>query len=561
MKLSNSFFYTLRENSKDEESDSGNLLVRSGMIKKSSNGIYIFMPLGYKVLQNIINIVREEMNKNAFELLMPSLIPEEVYIESGRREAFGDNMFTLKDRYNRRYSLGPTHEEMFVEAAREVIKSYKNMPFNIYQIGNKYRDETRPRYGLIRVREFIMKDAYTFDKDEDGLSKSYDIMFNSYKNIFDKVGLDYKIVKASTGAMGGSLSEEFQAVCDIGEDILVLCNHCDYSSNLEVSECVVNKQDREKPLPKELVHTPNAKTIKEVSDYLNESETKFVKTLIYKIDNKFYALLLQGDRDVNEEKVLRLLNAHEIVMATDEEIKNITDAPIGFMGPIDLGIKIIMDQDIEYMSNFIVGANKLDYHYKNINTNDFEADIVADIKNVKEGDKCPKCGKELVFKKGIEVGNTFKLGTHYSEKLNLKYLDKENKLQLVHMGCYGIGVGRIMAAVAEQYKDELGIAWPLILAPYKVSIVVINTNNNDQINLANKLYDSLTELGIDTILDDRNERPGVKFKDMELIGCPINVTVGKRAGQEILEYKLRGSNVMKEYNFDEVIEKISEIVF
>ena len=562
MKLNESFFYTLREDVKDEESISGKLLVRSGMIKKSSNGIYMYMPLGFKVLKNIENIVREEMNKaGAQELLMPCLIPEEVYVASGRRDNFGSNMFSLKDRYNRSYVLGPTHEELFVKAASEQIKSYKDMPFNIYQIGTKYRDETRPRYGLIRVREFAMKDAYSFDIDEEGLDKSYKIMFEAYKRIFDRIGLTYKIVKADTGAMGGSLSEEFQAVTEIGEDVLVLCNNCNYASNLEVSECVLNnKETKEMPLPKELVYTPHAGTIKEVSDYLGESEDKFVKTLIYKIDNKFYAVMVRGDRDVNESKLLKLLNAHEIALADLEDVERITKAKVGFAGPIDLDIPVIMDQDIKVMHNFIVGANTTDYHFKNVNPNDFDVAYVADVKNVKEGDLCPKCGKPLTFKKGIEVGNTFKLGTKYSKSLNLQYLDKNNKLQYVVMGCYGIGIGRIMASVAEQYADEFGIAWPSVIAPFKVAIVLINPKDIDQKNLANEIYNDLMELNIDTVLDDRDERPGVKFNDMDLIGSPVRITVGKKASDNIVEFKLRGTSVVKEYNKGEIIEKVTEVL-
>lgn len=562
MKLSNSFFYTLREDVKDEESISGNLLVRSGMIKKSSNGIYMYMPLGFKVLKNIEAIVREEMNKaGSQELLMPSLIPEEVYVASGRRDNFGSNMFSLKDRYNRSYVLGPTHEELFVEAARMKIKSYKDMPFNIYQIGTKYRDETRPRYGLIRVREFSMKDAYSFDVDEDSLDKSYQIMFDAYKKIFDRLGLNYKIVKADTGAMGGSLSEEFQAVTEIGEDILVLCNNCNYASNLEVSECVLNNREtKEMPLPKELVYTPHAGTIKEVSEYLGESEDKFVKTLIYKADGNFYAVMVRGDRDVNESKLAKVLQAKEVGLADLSDVERITKAKVGFAGPIDIEIPVVMDQDIKVLHNFIVGANTTDYHFKNVNPNDFEVSYIADIKNVKEGDLCPHCGKPLVFKKGIEVGNTFKLGDKYSKSLNLQYLDKNNKLQYVQMGCYGIGIGRIMASLAEQYADELGIAWPSIIAPFKVAIVLINPKDIDAKNLANEIYNNLMELNIDTVLDDRDERAGVKFNDMDLIGAPVRITVGRKATEGIVEFKLRGASVTKEYNKDEIIEKVTEIL-
>ena len=401
MRLSENFFYTFREDVKDEETVSGNLLVKSGMVKKIGNGIYMYMPLGLKVLKNIENIIREEMNKaGANELLMPNLLPEDVYISSGRRDNFGDSMFSLKDRYNRSLVLGPTHEEFFVEAAKMKVKSYKDLPFNLYQIGNKYRDEPRPRFGLIRVREFFMKDAYSFDTDLDGLDKSYRKMFEAYKKIFDRIGIDYRIVTADTGVMGGLLSEEFQAVTDIGEDILVLCD-CGYASNIEVSECVINKEKAEKPKVRELVHTPNAKTIEEVSNLLEEDKDKFVKTLIYKIDDTLYACLVSGDREINETKLLKLIGGTKIELASFEEVEKVTNAKVGFAGPIDLDIKIVIDNDILYKYNYIVGANKTDYHYKNVNTSDFKYDYIGDIKNVKEFDACPKCGKKLYFKNGI----------------------------------------------------------------------------------------------------------------------------------------------------------------
>ena len=561
MKLKNSFFYTLREDAKDEESRSGKLLVRSGMIKKTSNGIYMYMPLGYRVLQNIEAIVREEMNRTgAQELLMPSMLPEEIYIASGRRDNFGSNMFSLKDRYNRNYVLGPTHEEMFVVAAKEKIRSYKDMPFNIYQMATKYRDETRPRFGLIRVREFIMKDAYSFDINMEGLNHSYQIMFDAYKRIFDRTGLDYKIVRAATGAMGGLLSEEFQAITEIGEDILVLCDSCDYASNLEVSECVCEqKETKEALLPKELVYTPQAGTIEEISQFLGEDPSKFVKTLIYRANDQFYACLVGGDRDINESKLANLLQVSEVHLAETEEVERITHAKVGFAGPIDLNIPIIMDQDIQVLHNYIVGANKTDYHYVNVNNQDFKATYIADIKNVKEGDICPKCGGKLYFKKGIEVGNTFKLGTKYSKALDLRYLDQNNELQYVEMGCYGIGLGRIMAAVAEQYADEKGIAWPLELAPYKVAIIIINTKDEIQNHLANQLYDEINRLGIEPLLDDRDERPGVKFNDMELIGIPIRITVGKKAEEGIVEYKLRKSSEVSELSVEQILETLKEM--
>lgn len=561
MKLKESFFYTIREDIKDEESNSGKLLVKSGMIKKTSNGIYMYMPLGFKTLENIKSIIRKHMNMaGASELLMPSLLPEEVYIASGRREIFGSNMFTLKDRYNRSYSLGPTHEEFFVEAAKMKIQSYKDMPFNIYQIGNKYRDETRPRYGLIRVREFFMKDAYSFDTDLDGLDISYQKMFDAYKNIFDEIGINYKIVRADTGAMGGLLSEEFQAVTDIGEDILVLCEHCDYASNIEVSVCPKKSLKKEEILEKELLETKGHGTVEQLVSFLKIKPEKIVKTLIYKAKDEFYACMVAGNREINEVKLAKLLEVPEVTLAEAEEVKRITNAEIGFAGPIGLDIKVIIDQDVLEMTNFLVGANKTDYHYINVNIKDFHYDMVADIKNVKEGDACPKCGQPLSFKKGIEVGNTFKLGTKYSESLGLHYLDRDNVLKPVQMGCYGIGLGRILASIIEQHNDEDGIIWPLSVAPYKVAIVIINTKDNNQITLATELYDRLQSIGIDVLLDDREERPGVKFKDMDLIGIPIRITVGKKAEENIVEWKFRSSKEILEVNMEEAIIKTKELI-
>ena len=560
MRLSENFFYTFREDVKDEETVSGNLLVKSGMVKKIGNGIYMYMPLGLKVLKNIENIIREEMNKaGANELLMPNLLPEDVYISSGRRDNFGDSMFSLKDRYNRSLVLGPTHEEFFVEAAKMKVKSYKDLPFNLYQIGNKYRDEPRPRFGLIRVREFFMKDAYSFDTDLDGLDKSYRKMFEAYKKIFDRIGIDYRIVTADTGVMGGLLSEEFQAVTDIGEDILVLCD-CGYASNIEVSECVINKEKAEKPKVRELVHTPNAKTIEEVSNLLEEDKDKFVKTLIYKIDDTLYACLVSGDREINETKLLKLVGGTKIELASFEEVEKVTNAKVGFAGPIDLDIKIVIDNDILYKYNYIVGANKTDYHYKNVNTSDFKYDYIGDIKNVKEFDACPKCGKKLYFKNGIEIGNTFKLGTKYSKALDLNYLDENNTLKPVVMGRYGIGLGRIMASVVEQKNDEHGIIWPVNIAPFKVSIVLIDKEDDLQKSIANALYNNLMNKQIDTILDDRDLRAGVKFNDMDLIGIPYRITVGKKAKDNLVELKIRETNQVFDVHVNDIVTKIIELM-
>ncbi len=561
MKLKDTYFYTLRENVKDEDSTSGNLLVRSGMIKKSSAGAYIFLPMGLKILRNIETVIREEINAiGAQELLMPSLIPEEVYINSGRRESFGNNMFSLKDRYGKPFVLGPTHEELFAVAAQANTQSYKDLPFILYQFQNKFRDEPRPRFGLIRTREFIMKDAYTFDIDEDGLNHSYSLIFDAYKKIFDRLKIDYKIVNADTGVMGGLLSEEFQAVSPIGEDTIVLCDNCDLSSNIEITKCVVPSLSTETNKQIEKISTPNAKTIEEVATFLNLPSTQFVKTLIYSIDNKLMAFLVQGNREVNETKLQKLFQANEVVLATADEVLALTGSPIGFVGPVGLNCPIVVDQDVAQMKNFIVGANQIDTHYINVNISDFTCTATEDIRKIESGDICPVCGGKIFFKQGIEVGNTFKLGVKYSEALNLQFLNSENKLQHVWMGSYGIGLARTMAAIAEQYADENGIAWPMIVAPYKVAIVLISDKDDTQVSLASDLYNQLTNAGIECLLDNRNDRPGVKFKDMELIGIPLRITVGKKADTGLVEFKERSNSENQELTVAQCIETIKRIL-
>lgn len=560
MKLSNSFFYTLRENVKEEDSTSGNLLVRAGMIKKSSSGIYMIMPMGKRVLKKIEEIVREEMDAaGAQELLMPAMIPEEIYEKSGRREAFGSNMFGLKDRYQKNYVLGPTHEELFTMAAMMKGSSYKDFPYNLYQIQTKFRDETRPRYGLIRVREFIMKDAYSFDVDEAGLHESYMKMFHAYQNIMERCQLNYKIVKADTGAMGGSLSEEFQAITDIGEDVIVTCDGCDFSSNLEITEVIdasVPSDEEEQAM--EVVETPDARTMEEVAAFFHKSVNEFVKTLIYTVDGKTMAFLLKGNRELNETKVLKLLKANEMELAPFEEVERVTHAKVGFAGPVGLECPIIMDREVTNMKNFIVGANKTDHHIVNVNRKDFTVETIADIAQVHEGDICPVCGKPLKFCKGIEVGNTFKLGTKYAKTLGLEYQDVDNKLHPVEMGCYGFGLERCMAAIVEQHNDEAGIIWPASVAPFEVAVVVVSNKDEEQMRIGNKLYEALKKEGIDVLLDDRKERPGVKFKDMELIGIPYRITVGRGIKEGKVEFRARTAAENNEVALDEVITLIQK---
>ncbi len=550
MKLNGSYFYTLREDQRDEDSASGNLLVKAGFIRKTSAGVYMMLPLGLRVQNKIEEIIRKHMNNaGAQEVRMPALIASEFYEKSGRLAGFGPSVFQLRDRNSAPFCLGPTHEELFVYAAKPMIRSYKNMPFNLYQFQDKFRDEPRARFGLVRVKEFVMKDAYSFDVDEEHLNVSYDKMFKAYKDAFDEIGIDYRIVKADTGVMGGLLSEEFQAITPIGEDSVVYCD-CGFSSNIEVTECISSPSNEEhKKLEK--VETPHKETIEEVAEFLGLPQSKTVKALLMNVNNELVVFFVRGDRELNETKVCKLLGCSEVNFADDALIAT-SNAVAGFTGPVGLKAKKIVDREVMNMANFVTGANETNYHYINTNPEDFEADMVADIVNVKDGDICPKCGKPLKFTKGIEVGNTFKLGTKYSKSLGLTYLNKENKEDLVWMGCYGIGLGRTMAAVVEQNHDEKGIIWPENIAPFKAVILTMSNKDEAQVNLANRLYDDLTARGIEVMLDDRDERPGVKFNDAELIGIPYRITVGRGAVNGMVEFKHRTDAEAKEITAEEV---------
>ncbi len=561
MKLNNSFFYTLREDAKDEDSRSSNLLVRGGYIKKTSSGMYMLMPLGWKVIRHIEEIIRDEMHKiGCQELLMPALISEETYIASGRRKGFGSSMFSLKDRKGQSYVLGPTHEELFAMAAKMKIHSYKDVPFSMYQLQTKFRDEPRPRYGLIRTREFIMKDAYTFDKDEAGMDSAYRKQFQAYRNIMDRLHLDYRIVKADTGIMGGLLSEEFQALTPMGEDTLVLCENCSLASNIEVASCVPEKPEAVEEKELSLVETPDSRTIEEVSAFLKRSVTDFVKTLIYLVDQKPVAVLLRGDREINEAKLQRFFHSQSIELAPAAVVETVTGADVGFAGPIGIRCKAVADDEVLYMRNFIVGANKSGYHYCNVNLKQFRLDGHGDLRNIAEGDTCPVCGGKIYFAHGIEVGNTFKLGTKYSKAMDLRYLDADNQLQDVWMGSYGIGPARAMAAIVEQNADENGIAWPADIAPYQAAIVIISVKDETQNALAASLYEALEAAHIDTILDDRDLRPGAKFKDMDLIGIPYRFTVGKKATDGLIELKARGATESEDLTVLQAVQRIQQLL-
>ena len=555
---------TQREIPADAEIPSHQLMLRAGLIRKVASGIYSFMPLGYRTYRKVEAVIREEMDKaGAQELIMPALLPAEVYQESGRWEKFGPEMFRLSDRGGRSFCLGPTHEEPFTEAVRDTISSYKQLPVTLYQIQHKYRDEKRPRFGIMRGREFVMKDAYSFDVDEAGLSESYDTMYKAYRAIFDRLGLDYTVVDADSGAMGGSGSQEFMVKSEVGEDGICYCDECGYAANEEKAGCVTPEQDNSEMLAIEKIHTPDVKTIDDLVGYMNCGPEKFVKTILYNIDGKIVAAMCRGDRDINETKLANLYDATEMELAAFVDVERVTGAKVGFAGPVGLKekIDIVVDNEVSVMRNFVVGADETDYHLKNVNIGrDFEATTIADIRNAVEGDTCPKCGKgKMKMARGVEVGHIFKLGTKYSKALNCVYLDKDGKSNLVVMGCYGIGVGRTLAAIIEQHHDDNGIIWPAEVAPYKAIVVPTKVNDEANMALAEKIYADLTAAGVEVLIDDRNERPGVKFKDADLIGIPLRITVGRRAGEGIVEVKRRDSDEAVEMTADEAVAAAKEI--
>ena len=558
MKMSNMLVSTLREVPAEAEIDSHKLMLRAGMIRKMAAGIYNYMPIGLKVLKNIEEIVREEMSTaGAQEFLASAVLPAELWQESGRWDVYGDEMFRLKDRNNRDFCLGPTHEEVFTDIARNEIKSYKQLPVNLYQIQTKYRDERRPRFGIMRSREFIMKDAYSFDKDQAGLDVSYDKMHDAYVKIFNRCGIDAKCVEADSGAIGGANSAEFMVKSEVGEDDVVFCSACDYAANIEKAEATPEKAEVEELLEMEKVATPDSRGIYEVSEFLKVSPKKTVKLLMFNVDGKIVGVVVRGDREVNEVKVANAAQASgDIIMASNEEYTKATNCEPGFGGPVGIKVDLLLvDEEVANMYNMILGANETGYHLKNVNYGrDFEG-VVGDFRKIESGEKCPKCASEVTIARGTEVGHIFKLGTKYSAAMNATFIDENGKNVPFVMGCYGIGVTRTMASIIEQHHDENGIIWPLSVAPYHVSVIPVNIKDEAQMKIANKLYDELRKIGVDAILDDRNERPGVKFKDSELIGIPMRVTVGKKITDGEVEFKLRDGE-MEVIKIEDVLEKV-----
>lgn len=567
MKMSKLYMPTLREVQSEAELPSHQLLLRAGMIRKLASGVYTFLPLGFRVFQKIEAIVRQEMDlAGAQEVLMSALQPQELWEESGRWATFGPEMFRLNDRNTHGFCLGPTHEEIFTHLVKNELRSYKQLPLNMYQIQTKFRDEKRPRYGLLRTREFSMKDAYSFDVNEDKMKEAYFNMWTAYEQIFERCGLLCKVVEGDAGAMGDSDSHEFTAISEHGESNIIYCDHCDYAATDEKAKTnytVENKNQTEQPI--ERIHTPQAGTIEELMAFLDAKANQFVKTLLYSAKEEVIAVLIPGDRSLNETKLLKVLKIaeHELIMADARTVERVTGAQVGFAGPVGLreNIRILLDSRIVEMKNFYVGANESDYHLKNINFGrDFTGEIVEDLLLTTVNDPCPKCASSLFMDKGIEVGNIFQLRTKYSESMKATFLDENGKEQFFWMGSYGIGVSRTLAAIIEQHHDEKGILWPVQVAPYTIQIIVINTKDEIQNELALELEKQLTRKGLDVLIDDRNERAGVKFADADLIGIPLRIIVGKRASERILEFYNRTTNIKEELGVDEVINQIQTLV-
>ena len=573
MRLSKMYVRTLRELPAEAEIPSHILLLRTGMIRKLASGIYGFMPLGWRSLYKIENIIREEMDKSgAQEILMSAIQPAELWEESGRWSAYGPELWRIKDRNGRDFCLGPTHEEIFTDIVRDGVSSYRQLPLNLYQIQHKYRDEARPRFGLMRSREFIMKDAYSFDKDQEGLDKSYDDMYDAYTRIFTRCGLTFRPVEADSGAIGGNASHEFTALSEVGESDIAYCENCSMAANVEKAACRDAEPSPESEAMLELqeVHTPGTKTIEEVAAFLNIDKTKTIKALLfekYDEDGKadgYVAAFVRGDRELNMIKLVNALKIpeHAIAFADESKLEAAIGAIGGFTGPIGLhDCTVVVDSELVGLKNLCAGACKTDHHILNVNYGrDYEGDIVTDLKVLKEGDPCPVCGAPIKHTRGIEVGQVFKLGTKYSEAMNATYKDENQQDHALVMGCYGIGVSRTLAAVIEQHHDEDGIIWPVSVAPYHAIVTLVKPKDEEQAKIAEEIYQSLLAAGVEAVIDDRDERPGVKFKDADLLGFPIRITVGKRAGEGIVEYKLRRDSDKTEISVSEAIEKAIKLV-
>ena len=572
MKLSKMHLKTLREVPNEAEIPSHILLLRTGMIRKLVSGIYGFMPMGWRSVRKIEEIVRQEMDRTgAQEIHMSAVQPAELWQESGRWSHYGPELWRIKDRNGRDFCLGPTHEEIFTDIVRNDISSYKQLPENLYQIQTKYRDEARPRFGLMRSREFVMKDAYSFDKDAEGLDKSYKDMYDAYTRIFTRCGLYFRPVEADNGAIGGSNSHEFQALTSVGESEIAYCEKCDMAATTERAACVdAAPEDGVEMLPMEKVHTPGTKTIEEVADFLGLPKEKTIKALLFVTydddykENGYVAAFVRGDRECNMTKLINALGIpeHQIEFADEEKMHEATGCVGGFTGPTALhDCTIVVDSELPGLKNMCAGACEEDHHLINVNYGrDYKGDIVTDIKVLQEGDPCPCCGAPVKHARGIEVGQVFKLGTKYSEAMHAFYVDENQKEQPIVMGCYGIGVTRTLAAIVEQHHDDNGIIWPVSVAPYHVVVTVMKPGDEVQDKVAADIEEQLEKAGVEVVVDDRKERPGVKFKDADLIGFPIRITVGKLAPEGKVEYMLRREGEKKELTIEEAVSEAIDLV-
>ncbi len=566
MRWTNALINTIRETPKEAEAISHKLMLRAGLIAKLAAGIYDFLPLGWKSVMKVMNIIREEMNAaGAQEVLLPILSPAELWQETGRWSLYGKEMMRIKDRNDAEFGLGPTHEEVITDLVRRQVTSYKQLPVNLYQIQIKFRDEIRPRFGIMRAREFMMKDAYSFDRDEKSAQESYKKMFEAYNKICKRIGFKFRPVEADSGAIGGSSSAEFMVLADTGEETIAYCAKCEYAANVEKASGKIAATGGNAGDKLEKVHTPNIRTVEELAAFVKMKPDDTAKTILYMADGKMIAAMMRGDREINEIKLKNVSGAADLRLATPEEIKAKTGAPVGFAGPVGIkekGIKLIIDNTVAEMGSMVCGGNEHDYHYVGVKRGrDFKEDLAADIIRLQKGDACAKCGGTINEQKGIEMGHVFYLGTKYSKPMKATFLDENGKAKEFVMGCYGIGVTRIVAAAIEQGNDENGIIWPMAIAPYEVLVAPVNSKYKEGLDYANELYEKLKATGIDVILDDRDISPGVKFKDADLIGFPLRVVIGEKNFKDgRVELKMRRDKnfelLDKAVVFDKVVERV-----
>jgi len=563
MRFSKSLIPTLKETPAEAEVVSHRLLLRAGFIRKLTAGIYTYLPLGLAAIRKVEQIVREEMTRaGAQELLMPMVQPADLWHETGRYKKYGPELLRFVDRHDRESCLGPTHEEVITDLARREIRSYRDLPMNLYQIQTKFRDEIRPRFGLMRGREFIMKDAYSFDVDDSTAEESYQRMYDAYKRIFTRCGLEYRPVEADSGTIGGSFSHEFMVLADTGEDTLVICSGCDYAANSEKAVVAAPGRDESPMLPLEKIETPGKRKVPAVCEFMEISPKELVKTMVYKAGEEAVAVLVRGDREVQEVKLKNFLGVVDVEMLDDKDVFAATGVPTGYLGPVGIKVKLLVDNEVAAMYNFVVGANEKNYHLKNVNMGrDFEPFGVADLRQITVDDPCPVCGGVLTMKEGIEVGHVFKLGTGYSKAMNAVFQDSDGQDKPMVMGCYGIGVSRIVAAAIEQNHDENGMIFPMPLAPMQVIVLNLGLKDEQITGAAEALYGDLQEKGIDVLLDDRDERPGSKFKDADLLGIPLRLTVGKRLTQDgVIELRSRRDGKVEELALQQVVARVRELI-